>query len=120
MDEEGLIEAVIRNRANQILPERLREFGLADAWLVSGSVFQTAWNVLTGRAANYGIKDYDIFYFDADTSWEAEDAILRRVAGAISDMGVFGRGKESGARPSLVSGQVRNRLSSFATRHRRY
>jgi hypothetical protein len=69
MDEEGLIEAVIRNRANQILPERLREFGLADAWLVFGSVFQTVWNVLTGRAPNYGIKDYDIFYLMQTPPW---------------------------------------------------
>jgi uncharacterized protein len=67
MDEARLVEAVLRNRGNQIILERLPEFGLADAWLVSGSVFQTVWNVLTGRAPDYGIKDYDIFYFDADT-----------------------------------------------------
>jgi hypothetical protein len=88
MDEARLVEAVLRNRANQIILERLPGFGLADAWLVSGSVFQTVWNVLTGRAPNYGIKDYDIFYFDADTSWEAEDAIIHRVAAATSDIGV--------------------------------
>jgi uncharacterized protein len=86
MDKERLIEAVLRNRVNQVILRRLPEFGLADAWLVSGSVFQTAWNVLTGRAPDYGIKDYDIFYFDADTSWEAEDAIIQRVAAAVSDI----------------------------------
>ena len=26
-----------------------------------------------GRAVDYGINDYDVFYFDPDTSWEAED-----------------------------------------------
>jgi hypothetical protein len=88
MDERRLVEAVLRNRANQVILERLPEFGLADAWLVSGSVFQTVWNVLTGRAPNYGIKDYDIFYFDEDTSWEAEDAIIHRIAAATSDIGV--------------------------------
>jgi hypothetical protein len=88
MDEARLVEAVLRNRANRIILERLPKFGLADAWLVSGSVFQTVWNVLTGRAPDYGIKDYDIFYFDADTSWEAEDAIIHRVAAAVSDIGV--------------------------------
>jgi uncharacterized protein len=67
MDEERLIETVLRNRANRIILKRLPELGLADAWLVSGSLFQTAWNVLTGRAPDYGIKDYDILYFDADT-----------------------------------------------------
>src|SRR5258708_6167819 len=87
MDEGYLIEAVLRNRVNQILLKRLPELGLSDAWLVSGSLFQTAWNILTGRAPEYGIKDYDIFYFDADTSWEAEDAIIQRVAAAVSDIG---------------------------------
>jgi hypothetical protein len=76
MDEGRFVDVVLRNRVNQILLERLPGFALTDAWLVSGSVFQTVWNVLTGRAPDYGIKDYDIFYFDADTSWEAEDAII--------------------------------------------
>lgn len=68
MDEDRLIETVLQNRANRIMLERLPELGLADAWLVSGSVFQTVWNALTARTPDYGIKDYDIFYFDADTS----------------------------------------------------
>lgn len=45
------------------------------------------WNVLTGRPTQSGIKDYDIFYFDQDTSWEAEDAAIRRVAAAFADTG---------------------------------
>ena len=40
---------------------------------------QTAWNGLTGRAVDYGISDYDVFYFDPDTSWAAEDAVIRRL-----------------------------------------
>ena len=51
-------------------------------------MFQTVWNRVTGRAPDYGIKNYDIFYFDADTSWEAEDAVIRRVAAAVSDLAV--------------------------------
>ena len=42
---------------------------------------QTVWNVLTGRAVDYGINDYDVFYFDPDTSWEAEDAVIRKLTG---------------------------------------
>jgi hypothetical protein len=87
MDEACLIE--VGNLANQIILQRLPEFELPDAWLVSGSVIQTVWNVLTGRAPDYGIKDYDIFYFDADTSREAEDANIRRLAAAVSDISVF-------------------------------
>ena len=87
MDEARFIDAVLSNPVNRAILSRLPELGLPDAWLVSGSVFQTAWNALTGRAPQWGIKDYDIFYFDADTSWEAEDAVIRRVAAAFSSTG---------------------------------
>ncbi len=53
-------------------------------WLVfSGAVYQPVLNRLTGRAADYGIKDYDLGYFHRDTSYEAEDAVIRRVAAAF-------------------------------------
>ncbi len=29
----------------------------------------------------YGVKDIDLFCFDPDTSWEAEDPVIRRAAG---------------------------------------
>src|SRR5215471_17440273 len=67
MDHARLIEAVLRNPTNRAIIERLPALGLADAWVVSGAAFQTVWNVLTERPPDYGIKDYDIFYFDADT-----------------------------------------------------
>ena len=51
---------------------------------MSGCLVQTVWNVLTGRALDYGISDYDVFYFDPDTSWEAEDAVIRKLQGAAS------------------------------------
>jgi len=42
-------------------------------------------NHLTGRASDYGIKDYDLAYFDAsDTSYEAEDVVIRRAAAAFA------------------------------------
>lgn len=61
----------------------IRELDLPDWRLFSGAVYQTVWNALTGREPDYGVKDYDIGYFDPDTSWEAEDAEIRRVAAAF-------------------------------------
>jgi hypothetical protein len=58
----------------------VRALGLPDWRLVSGCVYQTAWNHLTGRDPDYGLKDYDAVYFDPDTSWEAEDVHIRRAA----------------------------------------
>jgi uncharacterized protein len=64
--------------------ETVRALDLPD-WLVfSGAVYQRVLNHLTGRAADYGVRDYDVGYFDAsDISYEAEDAVIRRAAGAF-------------------------------------
>jgi hypothetical protein len=56
-------------------------------WLVfSGAVYQPVLNHLTGRPLDYGIKDYDLGYFDAsDLSYDAEDAVIRRVKTAFDE-----------------------------------
>ena len=65
---------------------RLRSVGLPQWRLVAGCLYQTVWNRLTGRPRGTGIKDYDLSYFDADDlSWEAEDAVIRRVGTATQD-----------------------------------
>ncbi len=47
-------------------------------YVTAGCLFQTVWNVVTGRPPTSGIKDYDIFYFDCTgLSWEAEDAVIK-------------------------------------------
>ena len=84
MNQSEFLTAALRNPANATIAERLFELDLPDAWLVSGCLVQTVWNVLTGRAVDYGINDYDVFYFDPDTSWAAEDAVIRKLLGAVS------------------------------------
>lgn len=65
---------------------RLRSLALPQWRLVSGCLYQTVWNALTDRPRGTGIKDYDLVYFnDGDLSWEAEDAVIRRVAAATRD-----------------------------------
>ncbi len=80
-------EAIIRADPELMrLLERLRAVGLPQWRLVAGCLYQTVWNVLTARPRGTGIKDYDVIYFDADDlSWEAEDAVIRRVAAAMRD-----------------------------------
>jgi uncharacterized protein len=88
MDAGRFIATIKTNPLNRAILERLPALGLPDAWLVSGSLFQSVWNALTGRPAIHGIKDYDIFYFDPDHSWEAEDRVIRRCVDAFGDLGV--------------------------------
>lgn len=79
MTSEEFVAAALRNPANRTIADELFHLALPDSWLVAGCLVQTVWNVLTDRAIDYGIADYDIFYFDRDTSWQAEDDVIRRL-----------------------------------------
>ena len=70
------LTAALRNPVHTALLDELDKRALPDAWIVAGSLTQTVWNVQTGRAVVYGINDYDVFYFDPDLSWEAEDRVI--------------------------------------------
>jgi len=82
---ERRLEAIVRSGPSLMaVLTTARALDLPD-WLVfSGAVYQRVLNALTGRDLDYGIKDYDLGYFDADTSYEAEDAVIRRVAEAFA------------------------------------
>lgn len=80
MNRDDFLTAALRNPANEIIAEQLFRLALPDAWLVAGCLVQSVWNVLTNRRIDYGINDYDVFYFDPETSWEAEDAVIRTLA----------------------------------------
>lgn len=86
MTDAEFIACARSNPINAAILDRGPALGLTDAWLVSGSLFQTVWNCLADRPPAYGIKDYDIFYFDPDTSYEAEDRQIRRVGIAFADI----------------------------------
>lgn len=51
-------------------------------------LFQSVWNGLTGRDPGAGIRDADLFDFDPDTSWEAEDVVIRRGAELFAELAV--------------------------------
>ena len=76
------LETIIRSAPDLMqLLEYLRDVALPQWRLVSGCLYQTVWNFMTNRPRGTGIQDFDIIYFDAgDLSWEAEDAIIKRVA----------------------------------------
>jgi uncharacterized protein len=66
--------------------ETVRALELPDWLIFSGAVYQRVLNHLTGRSGDYGVKDYDLGYFDpSDISYEAEDIVIRRVAAAFAE-----------------------------------
>jgi uncharacterized protein len=88
MNQSEFLATTLRNPVNETIAGELFRLALPDAWIVSGCLVQTAWNVLTRRAVDYGIDDYDIFYFDPDTSWQAEDAVIGELRGALAHLNV--------------------------------
>ena len=87
MDEARFLALALKNPVSVAIIDELQRLALPDAWLVAGCLAQTVWNVLTGRAIDHGISDYDAFYFDPDTSWEAEDAVIRKLHERLGHLG---------------------------------
>ena len=80
---------ILENRHNRAILDRWDELALPDGWLVAGCLFQTVWNLQAGHRPEAGIKDYDLFYFDAgDTSQAGERAVQARVERALSALEV--------------------------------
>lgn len=86
---EQFLQDIQSNRHNAAILARWHRLNLPDGWLVAGCLFQTVWNLRSGFAPDAHIKDYDIFYFDADDlSEEAEAAVQRHVEAELADLGV--------------------------------
>ena len=84
---EAELAAIVRADAGLMhVLTTVRALDLPDWRLVSGAVYQAVWNARTGRPAGYGVKDYDLAYFDgSDLSYEAEDVVIKRVAAAFDE-----------------------------------
>lgn len=73
-----LREVLHQNSALIDVLARATAMDLPGWYLVAGCIYQTVWNIVTGRPAQEGILDYDLAYFDdSDLSWEAEDQVIQ-------------------------------------------
>ncbi|MDP1631375.1 MAG: nucleotidyltransferase family protein [Caulobacter sp.] len=81
MTLERRLEDILRASPSMMTVLTLaRELDLPDWLIVSGAVYQRVWNHVTGREPDYGVRDYDLVYFDPDTSYDAEDVHIKRAA----------------------------------------
>lgn len=87
--QSAFVAQVLRNHANAAILDGWPALDLPDAWLVAGCLFQAVWNLHGGRPAQAGIKDYDVFYFDAAHLSEAgERAVQARVDAQFAGLGI--------------------------------
>ncbi|QJE71765.1 nucleotidyltransferase family protein [Aerophototrophica crusticola] len=87
MSPDTLAALALSNPVNRAVLERLPALGLPQAHLVAGCVYQAVWNHRSGLPADHGVKDYDVFYFDPDTSYGAEDRAIRAAEALYADLG---------------------------------
>ena len=89
LDEQltALGAALALNKTLVEVIDRVAELAVPRWYLTAGCLFQTVWNVVTGRPPTHGIRDYDLFYFDPeDLSWDAEDRVIRAGAALFADL----------------------------------
>ena len=66
----------------------LESDGLENYYVTAGCINQTIFNYYHGYEIDYGIKDYDIVYYDEDISYEKEDIIIKRLSKKIKDLDI--------------------------------
>lgn len=88
LTDQRLLEIALSNPLNRALLELLAPLRIPACTLTAGCLFQTLWNLQGGQPAEWGIKDYDVFYFDDDLSWEAENVIIEQVEHACRHLGI--------------------------------
>ena len=76
------------NPINAEISARLPELGLSQCMLTAGCLFQAVWNHQSQRPPEWGVKDYDVFYFDDDLSWEAENEVIQSGQRLFRDLDV--------------------------------
>jgi len=88
-DVAYFIMQVRQNPFNAAILDRMAPLSLPQCMLVGGCLFQTIWNLQSGRAPFDAIKDYDLFYFDdGDLTQEGEDAVNEQLRHYFADLDI--------------------------------
>ncbi len=86
---EWLVQTVVRSPIAKAILDRAPQLRIPNWYLGAGCIAQTVWNVAHGFDPTFGIRDYDLVYFDStDLSYEAEDAVIGKAREVFDDLGV--------------------------------
>lgn len=84
-----LEKILMKNKDLVSILKVLESIGIDNCYVGAGSINQTVFNYYHGYQFNYGIKDYDVVYFDEDLSYEKEDKVIKVIKnrlGILSNM----------------------------------
>lgn len=84
-----ILEKILRKNTELMsILEVLEKDGISNYYVGAGAINQTVFNYYHGYDINYGIKDYDIVYYDEDISYEKEDVVIKRLNARFNDLDV--------------------------------
>ena len=86
--EHRLIQVTRANQWNSLILDRAVQLGFEDWWLTAGCIAQSVWNIACARDIHVGIRDYDLFYYGPDTSWDAENEVIGNASRIFADLPV--------------------------------
>jgi uncharacterized protein len=86
--EHRFVQIIRTNQWNELILNRAAQLGFDDWWLTAGCIAQSVWNFACKRDIHSGIRDYDLFYYDPDTSWDAENEVICEAKRLFADMPV--------------------------------
>jgi len=81
-----LEEILLKNQKLKNILEILSKSNLKNYYVAAGSINQTVFNYYHGYELDYGIKDFDIVYYDEDLTYEKEDEIIKYVTSLLKDI----------------------------------
>lgn len=74
---------IMKNSNIKYLLELIDRLDIPNCYIGAGCINQTVFNYYHGYDLDYGINDYDIVYYDSDTSYEAEDKIIKLISSNV-------------------------------------
>ena len=88
---EILEEILMKNQKLVLLLKVLEEYSKTNTYfknyyVAAGGINQTIFNYYHGYDLNYGIKDFDVVYFDSDISYEKEDFIIHELMDRLKNI----------------------------------
>ena len=111
---ESLVRIAMTNPINAQIASRLPALGLNQCMLTAGCLFQAVWNHQSQQPPAWGVKDYDVFYFDPDLSWEAENEVINAAQRLFQDLDVNIEVKNQPASTSGTASGLASHILSFS------
>ncbi len=85
---KDLEEILFKNETLKEVLRRLEKANLKNYYVGAGCINQTVFNYLHGFRIDENINDYDIVYYDEDTSYEKEDIVIKYIEDLLSDLNI--------------------------------